>query len=306
MSAKENKPPETGTVSSYAIRRVNPFLGVLQVIKTPDGRAISANGVVWDIEIRAQQGPGWGSLNLNTKQMAYYRYGLWSVEDGLVTRPMASQLSNKISTQQCNTLIDCIREHLEQLPFTLVDNRELWLFDKDDREPLVLLASAAPDSEQPSPEPKYWTSRIGAQGVPSQRRYPAAGELETLVKQRASFNVKKHWVTRQDDGSGIIDKNTTRLRAEAFPVFLLTEDWPEAEQVKLANDYIEWTSPSLLTLQNLDSSERTRLENSLSIQAESVEHHWHLYPEIIDENLITAARVQCRLHKANRIRRTLK
>ena len=54
-------------VTAYAIRRVNPFLGVLQVIETPGGRAISANGVVWDIEVLAERSGGWGSLNRNNR-----------------------------------------------------------------------------------------------------------------------------------------------------------------------------------------------------------------------------------------------
>ena len=299
MPAKDSKPPETGAVSCYAIRRVNPFLGVLQVIETAGGRAVSSNGVVWDIEIRAERASGWGSLNRNKTQVAYYRYGLWSLEDGLVTRPLAPLLDNEFFTQQCDILIDCIRERSELLPFELEDRHELWLFDTDDRQPLALLASARPGSALPSPEPRYWTSHIGAEGVPSQRRYPAARELEGLVKQRAGFNFNKHWVTRDNDGSGIIEASNTRMVAEAFPAFLLIENWPEARQAKLARDYIEWISPSLLTLQHLDRRERERMENSLSVQAVSVEHHWHLYPEIINEDCINAARVQCRLQRVN-------
>jgi len=299
MPANDNKPSGTGTVRSYAIRRVNPFLGVLQVIETAGGRAVSTNGVAWDIEIRSERVTGWGSLNRNKTQVAYYRYGLWSLEDGLVIRPLAPLLDNEFFTQQCDILIDCIRERLKQLPFGLEDRHELWLFDPEDRQPLALLASAIPGSTLPSPEPRYWTSHIGADGVPSQRRYPAAGALEALVKQRAGFNIKKHWISRRDDGSGIVEAGDRIMNAGVFPVFLLTEDWPEARQAKLAGKYIEWISPSLLTLQHLDRRERERMENSLNIQAVSVEHHWHLYPEIIDENSISAARVQCRLEKAN-------
>ena len=76
MPAKDNKPHQTAAVRSYAIWRVNPFLGVLQVIETAGGRVISVNGVVWDIEIRAERAPEWGSLNRNNKQTTYYRYNL--------------------------------------------------------------------------------------------------------------------------------------------------------------------------------------------------------------------------------------
>lgn len=287
-------------MSSYAIRRVNPFLGVLQVIETGAGRTVSANGVAWDIEIRAEREAGWGRLNGATKQLAYYRYGLWSQADGLVAWPLAPHLDSEYFTQQSKLLIDCIRERLEQLPFRLEDRRELWLFDRDDRKPLALLASTRPDGVPPAPEPRYWKSAIGASGMPSQHRYPAASELEALVRQRAGFNINKHWVTRQDDGSGIIEASNIRMNAAAFPAYLLTGDWPEAGQEKLASDYLEWIAPALLTLQQLGRRERERMERCLNIQAVSVEHHWHLYPEIIDANCLSAARVQYRLHEVNR------
>ena len=300
MPADHGQSQVAGVVRDYAIRRINPFLGVLQVIETAAGRTVSANGVAWDIEIRAEREAGWGSLNRSTRQLAYYRYGLWSLEDGLVTRPLAPHLDSEYFTRQSELLIECIRARLEQLPFRLEDRRELWLFDRDDRQPLALLASATPDSVPHSTAPKYSTSSIGANGMPSQHRYPAASELEALVRQRAGYNINKHWVTRQDDGSGIIEAGNIRMDAAAFPAFLLTEDWPGAGQQKLASDYLEWISPSLLTLQQLGRRERERMEKCLNIQAVSIEHHWHLYPEIIDEHRLSAARVQYRLQTVNR------
>ena len=299
MPTEPDSSLESDAVRCYAIRRVNPFLGVLQVIKTSGGRAISANGVVWDIEIRAEKAADWGSLNRHNRQAAYYRYGLWSMDDGLVSRPLASNLDGHAITLQCNLLIDCIRERIDQLPFTLEDRLELWLFDQADRKPLALLASAIPGDKLPSPEPRYWKSHIGADGVPSQHKFPAAGDIEAMVKKRAGFNIHKHWVTRNEDGSGLIEASNTGLNAEAFPVYLLAEEWPEPGQTTLAREYIDWISPSLLTLHHLHRQARARLEKSLNVQAVSVEHHWHLYPEIIDEHCINAARVQCRLEKSN-------
>jgi len=295
MPVNESSPQ----VHAYAIRRVNPFLGVLQIIETEGGRAISANGVVWDIEVLAKRSSGgWGSLNQGIKGKAYYRYGLWSLQDGLVSRPLAPHLESDPLTHKCHELIGCIRARLEQLPFALDDNDELWLLDSQSNQPLVLLASATPGSRRPSPEPKYWSACIGANGVPSQRRFPATRELEALVKQRAGFNIHKHWINRQQDGSGIIENNDKQLNAGDFPAYLLTEDWLDTDQAKLVSDYIAWISPSLLTLQNLDRDQRQRLEESLNIQAVSVEHHRHLYPEILDEKAVNAARVQCRLQQS--------
>jgi hypothetical protein len=44
--------------------------------------------------------------------------------------------------------------------------------------------------------------------------------------------------------------------------------------------------------------ERGEDGKKLSIQAISVEHHRHLYLEIIDEKQLNATRVQCRLLKS--------
>ena len=69
--------------------------------------------------------------------------------------------------------------------------------------------------------------------------------------------------------------------------------------MSLVKNYIAWVAPSLLSLQHLNKIERDRLERHLNVQAVSVEHHWHLYPETVDEKKLTAARVQCRLQKTH-------
>ena len=69
MPDQASTSPAKGDVRSYAIRRVNAFPGVLQVIETGAGRTVSTNGAVWDIEIRAQREAEWGSLIRNTQQL---------------------------------------------------------------------------------------------------------------------------------------------------------------------------------------------------------------------------------------------
>lgn len=284
-------------VQCYAIRRANPFRGVLQVIEAEAGRAVSANGVVWDIEVSAERQTGWGRRNKDSYEVAYIRYGLWSVAEGLVSRPQVPKMDKEPLARKCEMLIDSIEQHLEQIPFALRDSKELWLFDTDKTTPIALLASVIPGQRLPSPEPRYWYSCIGAQGVPGQFRFASADKLESMVKQRASFNINKYWVQRHEDGSGLAELVNLSLAASAFPPFLLSEDWPEPELARIARDYVDWTAPSLLTLQNLDHSQRQRLENSLHIQAMWVEHHWHLYPQILDEKILKAARVQGRLQR---------
>jgi hypothetical protein len=292
-------PSGTTAIRRYAIRRVNPFLGVMQVLETARARAISTNGVTWNIEVRAERPAGWGSLNRGRGEPAYLRYGLWSSQDGLVHWPMSLHHSDPALTGSCEELIEAVQGHLGQLPFVLTDRRELWLFDSEDRAPLALLASAAVGgTRQPSAEPKRWSASFGTEGLPSQGRFPAATELEELVRRRAGFNVCRHWVLRQPDGSGVSETRAKPLAAAEFPPYLLTEDWPDARAAELVRGYFAWIAPALLTLQDLSSEERARMERCLSVQAVSVEHHWHLYPEIIDAATLRAARVQNRLHQA--------
>ena len=303
MPVNDVLPDDESDVKSYAVRRVNPFLGVLQVIETSGGRAISTNGVVWDIEVRAPCGSDWGSLNnkqnLNDIKTAFYRYGLWSLDDGLVSRPLAPHLDNDPLAEQCTLLIHCIKQRLDALPFQLMDSQELWLFDEQGNRPVALLASAIPGVKRPSPEPRYWSSHIGADGVASQFKFPDAAELLLQVKQLAGFNTKKYWIVRQPDGSGVFELTEQQISAEVFPPFLLTEEWGDEQQEELVTSYINWIAPSLLTLQGLSQQQRIRLEQKLSIQAVSIEHHKQLYPEVVSQECIVSAQVQCKLQKAN-------
>jgi hypothetical protein len=195
-------------------------------------------------------------------------------------------------------LIQAFVERMPQMPFALQDHHELWLFDQAENLPIALLATTRHKNDIPSSEPRYWSASAGSNGVPSQRRFPDAENLEKQVKQYAGFNIRKHWITRQPDGSGIIDRLQTQMAKNRFPPFLLTEQWPDESQRQLAGAFIEWTAPALLTLQHLGSNERQRLEKSLNIQSRSIEHHWKLYPEMIDEQHIKTARVQCRLQQS--------
>ena len=294
-----NKPyREAGDVSSFAIRRVNPFLGVLQVLEMQGGRAISSNGVVWSLAICIEQSDHLLKSDATIDQVKRYRYGMWSEEDGLVSRTLNAAGEADHLKLLCDALISCVQARIHLLPFQLVDTEELWLFDKEEKTPIALLASKTPDAIIPSPEPKYWTSHLGADGMPGQARFPESRELEEQVADAASLNIRKHWVTRHLDNSGFVEDLDISLKAKIFPVYMLSEDWPDKVQADRVKNYIDWISPSLLTLQHLDQRQRARLESRLYTQAVSVEHHWHLYPDVLDEKIINAARVQSQIQKS--------
>lgn len=292
----------TEAVRNYAIRRVNPFLGVMQVVEAEQGRALSCNGVVWEILVRATHESARGNLGRDSDKKTYYRFGMWSMDYGLMKRassPAADQDYFELASK-CETLIEYVRERHHQLPFDLEDNLELWLFDGDNQRPLALLSSLTPGASLPSPEPEHWSSCIGTNGSPSQRRFPQSRDLEIQVRQRAGFNIQKYWIKRLPGGDGVVENTGSSIPADQFPVLLLDENWGNDEEQLRVREYIKWISPSLLTLQHLDNDTRARIESNLNVQAISIEHHWHLYPDIINRKLLKAARVQSEIEKSNK------
>lgn len=283
----------------YAVRRVNPFVGALHVLETPLGRAQTVNGVVWELELLTTVASrDWGSLNKNSTRTIYSRYGLWSEADGVVRYPYQAEFNPVAARRQVEQLTAAVCEAASGLPFALRDDRELWLLDQHDQQPIALLASMGSQNKPAPPLPKYWKASMTG-STPSHRRFPRAQGLEEMVRRRAGFNLERCWVDRQPDGSGIMLDSGEVAAASCFPPYLLTLEWANAEQRRLAEEFIAWTAPALLTLQRLSTRSREHLERHLNVQAQSIEHHWRLYPLVLDDNLLTAARVQCRLMEAN-------
>lgn len=291
---------KTETVQSYAVRRVNPFRGVMQIIEAEAGRALSCNGIVWEILVRARHDHTLDGLSADHNKKTYYRFGMWSLDYGLMKRsnsPVDDQDYFELASK-CDTLVEYVREHLEKLPFELKDDLELWLFDHDQQRPLALLSTLKPGASLPSLEAKTWSACLGANGTASQRRFPQADELEAQVSQRAGSRIQQYWIKRLPGGDGILETTGAAMPADQFPVLLLDEHWEHEAEQQRVRDYIQWISPSLLTLQQLDEATRVRLEKNLNVQAISIEHHWHLYPDIIDQKLLKAARVQNQIEQS--------
>ena len=242
-------------IRCYALRRLNPFVGVLQVVETPSGRAASSNGLVWDIQLLTQGPADWGSLNSDKGEKAWYRYGLWSARDGLVTRPLVAQNQDSRLLRDSEQLVEAVRTQLDRLPFALADRRELWLLDAQQQHPLALLHALRPGASPPRPEPRHWRGCLGQQGVAGQRRFPEIDALESQVKTRAGFNISRAWVTWNPERSAIVDGDTRLTPDSGFPAFGLREDWPDQEQQLRVKRYIDWAAPALLTLPYLSDAQ---------------------------------------------------
>ncbi|MEW8624988.1 MAG: hypothetical protein AB2551_04495 [Candidatus Thiodiazotropha sp.] len=287
---------EKVSVSCYGIRRLNPFLGVLQIIELAGGRASTTNGRVWHIELQIARPGGWGSLNAHASINTWQLVGLWSEKEGLIKAPMAP--ANR-HDGLCNRLIKQIMQYQHELPFPLTDRRELWLLDQTERKPLALLMSMRPGPRHSNHKPRYWRGCLERSGVGGEHRFAEIDRLERLVRKRAGFNVNHLWVTWDADRLYAETDQGERLNQAIFPSFGLTEDWPDEQSRELVQRYLEWIAPALLTLPTLQEEERRRLESNLGRRASRIEYYWRLYPTILDREKILATRVQARLATDN-------
>lgn len=284
---------EEEKVRAYAVRRLMPFLGMLQVIEMEQARATSANGLVWHLELQSLQPMAWGSLNAGPGEKGWYLHALWSEQEGLCDAPVGSAGRDPLARERCEALIEQIRA--TSLPLPLADRQELWLLDEQEQRPLALLYAVQPAAPRPNPEPRRWLGCFGREGVAGQRRFPQIELLESQVRRRSGFGQRRLWVTWDQAHERVIDEAGQPLAVEDFPCCGLREDWALAEEAERVAAYLRWIAPSLLTLPWLPEQRRLWLEESLAIQATSIEYHWRLYPRILRPEYVRAARVQTRL-----------
>ena len=303
----------------HSLRRVNPFLGVVQVIEGDGARAISLDGVDWEIQVETQSPDGlWGSMNAGRATRRYFRFGLWSRRAGLWRVPVNPILDIGEMLAEQEAMLSALAEHAGALPFPLSDRYELWALDGDEM-PLALLAtsdSAAravklrtePWQAAPLTDHRFRSRALDAEPVrPGEAENPRrhAAAVEALVRQTVGATVPEQWFERLPDGSGrgLGNRVPTLLAdrwlpADAFPERLVREAWQTPRDAALVADYLVWLAPQLLTLQELSDATRARVEHDACTQAAALDALYPLYPRIIDHARVEAARVEARLRQA--------
>jgi hypothetical protein len=118
---------------------------------------------------------------------------------------------------------------------------------------------------------------------------PVNYRLERAVEQRAGSRARATWLKRVNPGAA----------DTPLPPCLLREDWDEAEERQLCESYLNRLSPRLLMLPSLPTETRCRLEVAACKHAFEVERFHAVYPEVVNEGLLKAARVEARLRRSN-------
>ncbi len=297
-------------VDCYAQRLLNPYRGMVHVIRYAAAEAVTSDGIHWDIyvsndELTRDLAPG------TRIQISDIRYGSWSLERGLKRGPIYP--SEDFLRMEAMGAV--VYEHLlalhDKLPFEPKDCYEYWLLDIEGQ-PLALLHSALTESETWQEQPALWRAGLAARATFFSEAMPqactdegqsAADRLTCYVNACAGEPPSTQWFRREADGSGIglAGGNLSelfvgrRLAGAAFPALLLAESGHEALYERLVADYLAWQAPWLLLLAGLTADTRQGLERQARSQAETVERQHRLYPAVVDAAFIQAARVEAML-----------
>ncbi len=281
-------PPDA--LRCYAVRRLNPFLGVTQVVECGDARAISTDGRNWELQWRVERRTGWGRLNLGQVETVYCRLGLWSTAEGLAKIALPPHVDRITADQRCGQLVEAIEASLAAIPFALADRRECWLLDATTGKPCALLASQVPAHAPLVQPPRRWQ---GGSALAAEIDWsPLTAWLVRLCLPAPA------WIERDEAGEGQLAGEGRRLASADFPELLLIPPAAALErETALYACYLEQRAPRLLMLPMAEST-RSALEALSCRQPAETVRFCGLYPAIADPARLTALRVQVRLTTA--------
>lgn len=278
----------------YALRRLNPFRGVVQIVDIGDAEARSQDGVTW--HLRADDGQGW-----------VRPVGIWVEGEGL-----------KAGVGERYPALLAALAAKPALPFAMADSVELWLLDKASGLPLALLAANRPCVHRHAPPELEWipfalTYRgfrspalaehdVGLPNAPRHRDY-----VERMVNLRARPYAAAQWFRRNPDGGGEglsgyrleSGWEGRSLAREAFPALLVDENGNSRLERSVIWDYHAWLSPLLLCWPHLDDAVRARLEQAACARPAWLTQVYRLLPRILDQQALQAALVAARLEQAH-------
>lgn len=280
--------------SYYALRRVNPYRGVVQYVDVGGAVASSHDGVIW--HLRADDGYG-----------LVRPVGVWQAGRGL-----------KIGhARGIEDLLAALETH-PALPFPIFDIWELWLLDREAGMPLALLATSrlAPrgganiETEWFPFSLTYTGFRTSALAERDALAPSAAGGhrdvLAKMVNHAARPYAMAQWFRRGQDGIGHggaglrlpYEWRARTLPAETFPELLVREKWNTRLEHSVISDYHRWLAPLLLLWPRLSEATRRRLELAACENPRWLARVQHLLPPPLEAERIRAALVAARMQEA--------
>ncbi len=302
----------------YSQRMLNPFRGVMNVIDTGDADAVSTDGIVWTLYLR-----DFNLLNIANDgdmdiEVPDIRFGIWSADTGLKRCPLLSSMNYDAIQASGIALLEAVKHYAKFIPFELADHYELWLLDKYIDQPLALLHSECFKSELTEPEHTPWTSGMLCrdsfqsnylcQNKRIDKSLNHAQWLTEQINSAAGSQPRVQWFlrTEQRDGIGLkCSCANSKLEGriipkQLFPKLLINRRWVNEPVNTVVKDFVGWHSPWLLLLQHFGDVTRAFLENlACKQQALTVDAQQQLYPKIVNQQAINAARIEALMRKSN-------
>ena len=275
-------------IRAYSQRLLPPYSGIVQITESERARAQSFDGINWEIHYLS------GNEHDNDKQHRVQGYGLdrgyynvASLKNGDLTTFM---FPPHVDADQVLESIHELTEFLAtaDVPFPYGDIYEYWLLDATDDAPLALIYSCCDASLMDSyPGQIEWTalphSKMNIENTEDEQARnepPVNHRFQRLIADRAGSNPRAAWFKR--------DKDET----DNFPGLLVRDNWQDQADHDLCQRYLTRKAPRLLMLQSLSADQRSRMEVAAKQHVFEVEQYFSLYPEINDERLMTAIRVE--------------
>lgn len=289
----------------YSQRLLNPFRGIMSIIEYQGAEAVTTDGVHWDIYVRdtALVEDMAGSHKVQTRDI---RYGSWSASYGLKRGAIHPSEDFRMLEHRGALVYEHLLQHHAAVPFPLQDCYELWLL-AEDASPLALLHSVVIAQDMELDCHLDWRAgRECRETFRSELVQSNAGVyLTQYINRQAGSEPQAQWFLRQADGSGVAgeggnvpnSRRSVTLPNSLFPRFFLREDVVDQLERQLIQEFLLWQAPCLLLLQNIDGNLRGQLEKVAVLRASAVDRLFHLYPRIVDKDVINTARVEAMLRK---------
>ena len=297
----------------YSERILNPFRGVMNVIALDDAEAVTTDGVNWFLYVldyfnTADDEPE-EFINIDNP---YIRFGTWNATNGLKRAPVLPCYHYLEIQHKGERLLEVVRHYAADVPFEFRDYYELWLLEQETKQPLALIDSVCSDREMYNNDLLTWRAGNLCRSQFKTDVAKLTGDikchaelLDRLVNSRAGKQPAAQWFLREQNGYGYglpginLEQRLVgrELSPRMFPRMFIEQHWENKTHAALVNEFINWMSPWLLLLDFLKDGQRAQLESAAKKHALMVDKLHLLYPKIVEEKHIKAARVEAMLRK---------
>ncbi len=279
----------------YSVRQLSPFIGNIQIVQADYCRALSSNGTHWQIqascETHQQQ---WNIAEDEYVPRRYVLYGSWDKTAGFSSLPLDPMLDVPDLQYVQENIISTLEHSAADLPFPQQDGYECWLML--DQQPLALIASATQPQMIPHIHINKWqavSQQDFSGNLLNEQLLAQIQQLEEYINQLTDSH---EWFKRLADGTAqAVNNPQLQYDQHLFPDLLVNPQLLDKNHREHLTRLIDWQSPRLLTLQNLDKAQRQQLEVLAQHHAVETYRRRLLFPHPLDKNILTKIQVELKI-----------